>query len=380
MFTSSLYLYAFKQRRSIALNKVNRTAACTAELRRELKALAARAGSADAASLVCTGGCAGNAHARNSTRGYCIDSQLVSSYAALQLRCLSTQVRIQAFSLSTGSILPSQLIINKLTQITYFSTLVILRIAVIISYRSNVVHIIINDANRRTHSCAASRGSIENNVADSRIVIRIQRHFLSRTDRSLIVNADDAVRLTFHISEHTGNALISSLAAAKGNRRMLQIVFRCQVYIAANKANALAYNDQTVYIRIMHAHAAANRCRRATGIANGRDKVFSFAVQRNVMLFSSCRNVELALRNTIISVSYARFQLRSLAHNNLRIVCNAVDVDRAGNAKLSLVFISAAQSIAASSRSRGMEICIVRSICKVKQSIFKIGKSFRNFL
>ena len=74
----SLYLYAFKQRSGIALNKVNRTTACTAKLCRELKALAARAGSADAARLVCTGGCAGNAHACNSARGFCVNFYSVS--------------------------------------------------------------------------------------------------------------------------------------------------------------------------------------------------------------------------------------------------------------------------------------------------------------
>ena len=328
LFISSLYLYAFKQRRSIALNKIDRTAACTAKLCGELKALAARAGSADAAHLVRTGGCPGNAHARNSTGGFCVDSQFVSSYAALQLSSLRTQVRIQALSLRTSIILTSQLFINKLTQIAYFITLIILRIAVIIGNRSNVIHLVINDANGRTHSRAAGRGSIENNVADSRIVIRSQRHLLGRTDRSLIVHADDAVRLTFHISEHTGNALISSLAAAKGDCRMLQIVLRLQAYIVTAKPCALTYNDQTVYIRIMHAHAAANRCCATAGIANGRDKVFSFAVQRNVMLFSSCRDVELALRNLIIIVSYACLNSRTLAHDNLCIIFNAVNINR----------------------------------------------------
>ena len=246
----------------------------------------------------------------------------------MQFSCLRTQVRIQALSLCTSIILTSQLFINKLTQIAYFITLIILRIAVIIRNRSNVVHLVINDANGRTHSRAAGRCSIENNVADSRIVIRIQRHLLSRTDRSLIVHADDAVRLTFHISEHPGNALISRLAAAKGNRRMLQIVLRLQAYIVAAKPCALAYNDQTVYICIMHTHAAANRCCATTSIANGRDKVFSFAVQRNVMLFSSCRDVELALRNTT-AISYACLNVCTLAHDNLRIIFNAVNVNRA---------------------------------------------------
>ena len=360
LFISSLYLYAFKQRRGIALNKVDRTAACTAKLCGELKAFAARTGSADAASLVRTGGCPGNAHARNSTGGFCVDCQLVSSYAALQLSSFRTQVRIQALSLCTSIILTSQLFINKLTQIAYFITLIILRIAIIIGNRSNVVHLIINDANGRTHSRAAGRCSIENNVADSRIVIRSQRH-LGRTDRSLIVHADDAVRLTFHISKHTGNALISSLAAAKGDCRMLQIVLRFQAYIVTAKPCALAYNDQTVYICVMHTHAAANRCRATAGIANGRDKVFSFAVQRNVMLFSSCRDVELALRNLIISVSYACLNVCTLAHDNLRIIFNAVNVNRASQGKLCLFLTGGgAQNTATCGRSSSVEIGIVR--------------------
>ena len=315
--------------------------------------------------LACTCSNAGNAHARNSARCFSVDSQLVSSYAALQFSCLRTQVRIQAFSLRTSIILTSQLIINKLTQIAYFITLIILRIAVIIGNRSNVVHLIINDANGRTDSCAAGRGSIENNVADSCIVLRIQRHFLGRTDRSLIVNTDDAVRLTFHISEHTGNALISSLATAKGNRCMLQIVLRLQAYIVSAKPCALAYNDQTVYIRIMYAHAAANRCCATTSIANGRDKVFSFAVQCNVVLFGSCRDVEFALRNLIISVSYACLNSRTLTHDNLRIIFNAVNVNRTSQGNLCLFLTGGgAQNTATCGRSSSVEIGIVRYVGK----------------
>ena len=286
--------------------------------------------------LACTCSNASNAQACNSARGFCVNFYSVSSNFAFT----TSFAYNSSFSTKLCFFFCTKLVINQFTQIFYFVTssvfFVVLfvsninaAIAVIIGYRSNVVHLIINDANGRTHSCAASRGSIENNVADSRIVIRIQRHFLSRTDRSLIVHADDAVRLTFHISEHTSNALISSFAAAKSNRRMLQIVLRLQAYIVTAKPCALAYNDQTVYIRIMHAHAAANRCCATTSIANGRDKVFSFAVQRNVMLFSSCRDVKLALRNLIISVSYACLNVCTLAHNNLRIIFNAVDVDRA---------------------------------------------------
>ena len=246
-------------------------------------------------------------------------------------------------------------------------------IAVIIGNRSNVVHLIINDANGRTHSRSTSRGSIENNVADSRIVIRSQRH-LGRTDRSLIVHADDAVRLTFHISEHTGNALISSLAAAKGDCRMLQIVLRCKLDITANKTSALAYNDQTVYICIMHAHAAANRCCATTSIANGRDKVFSFAVQRNVMLFSSCRDVELAFSNIVIIISYARINLRTFTHNNLRIVFDAVEVDRACCSNFCLTTAgpaatSFAYSIATCGRCSSIEVCIVGYFCKSSQIV-----------
>ena len=315
--------------------------------------------------LACTCSNASNANARNSARGFCVDCQLVSSYAALQFNCLRTQVRIQAFSLRTSFILTRQLIINKLAQIAYFITLLILRIAVIIGNRSNVVHLIINDANGRTDSCAAGRSSIENNVADSRIVIRSQRHFVGRTDRSLIVHADDAVRLTFHISEHTGNALISSLAAAKGNCCMLQIVLCLQAYIFTAKPCALAYNDQTVYIRIMYAHAAANRCRAATSIANGRDKIFSFAVQRHVVLFGNCRDVELALRNLIISVSYACLNVCTLTHNNLRIIFNAVNVNRTSQGNLCLFLAGGiAQNTAACGRSSSIEISIVRYVGK----------------
>ena len=253
-------------------------------------------------------------------------------------------------------------------------------IAVIIGNRSNVVHLIINDANGRTDSCAAGRGSIENNVADSCIVIRIQRHLLGRTDGSLIVHADDAVRFAFHVSKHACDAIVCSLAAAKGNRRMLQIVLSAQVYIVTSKDRTFANNYQAVNVRVMHAYAAADGSRCTAGVANSRDKVFSFAIQSNIVLFSSCGDIEFAFSNIVIIISYARINLRTFTHNNLRIVFDAVEVDRAGNAKLSLIFISAAKSIAASSRSRGMEIGIVRSICKVKQSIFKIGKSFRNFL
>ena len=267
------------------------------------------------------------------------------------------------------------MVINQFTQIFYFVTssvfFVVLfvsninaAIAVIIRNRSNVVHLIINDANGRTHSRATSRGSIENNVADSRIIIRIQRHFLSRTDRSLIVHADDAVRFTFHISEHTGNALISSLAATKGNRRMLQIVLRLQAYIVTAKPCALAYNDQTVYICIMHAHAAANRCCATTSIANGRDKIFSFAVQRHVMLFSSCRDVELALRNTT-AISYACIKLRTLTHDNLRIIFNAVNVNRTSQGNLCLFLTGrGSQNTATCGRSSSIEIGIVRYVGK----------------
>ena len=109
---------------------------------------------------------------------------------------------------------------------------------------------------------------------------------------------------------------------------MLQIVLRLQAYIVSAKLCALAYNDQTVYIRIMYAHAAADGSRCTAGVANSRDKVFSFAIQSNIVLFSSCGDIEFALLNTT-AISYACIKLRTLAHDNLCIIFNAVNVDRA---------------------------------------------------
>ena len=126
----------------------------------------------------------------------------------------------------------------------------------------------------------------------------------------IVVNYNNAITFTAHISAHTTNTSIASFTATKCCSNMHNVVFCGNINAITSNDYIFCNNNSAISFTGVVANVTANSHIRTTGSSKLRNKQFNLAIKGYVFLHGSRMN------NNVIASSNSS----TLANNNLSII------------------------------------------------------------